>query len=242
MRIKILGEVTPESICAAIEVARSKYLSAGVSVQFNNANLYLSAINENGEPIDLVDDENNSLVVTLHTPHGFLSKATTNGESKGKHETESHAPSIHAGSSSVEHDELHAMLCEHQLNYKKNMEAFNRADEVTRRLIEVVPDQFAQMLNDEVAASWNLHQPVEPHGPNKGQPKSMPWFEIKESNLYVHSHTMRKPLKISNPIGRFDPHTVFSPTWSNPAWKYAVERFLPQMLELYDLSQRAPIE
>jgi hypothetical protein len=235
MRLKIKGEITPEHLANALAMAVEKLESLVPDGKFYGANLYLVPYDSEGQAFDIFDARRDSLVIVVPAQSGTTVMPALSAQAQQRRVDAREA-------------RRQRYLQEADLRRRKNAEisrkrqikaaqkakariAFDALNVLTLQLLTSKPTDLIDGLNEAVRASWQILKPKEPHGPRKGEPKSVPVFSIEDGKLRLTTPAWKNPRWLLNPIGSLR-QTLIAPVWTYSAWVIAVDGFLTVMENL----------
>ena len=219
MRIKILGEVTPDRLLEAFEVASAKIGSVSEGAKVFGANLYLTSFDSDGIPFDLGDENGNSLIFTLPAKEATLNKPeiTAIGRKRLDDMEKSKAMDKEQDAQRMLKDSedwrkkkevRHAQI-------KKNEERFESRAVYTDYLFWRAKDKLLSGLNMLIERVWSEQKPID----NVGQPIPPPRFLCHNEKLCVISPKWKSktPMPMPCPGWALRMGDIV-PYWSNQAW------------------------
>lgn len=236
MRLKIKGEVTAERLMEAFSAAVERLKLSVPDAKFYGANVYLTAYDGDGQAFDLVDGGGNSLVMNFAAPPGTIVKPALSAEAEQRREEarqqerarEAAAQELHQHQLAERQRKLQLELALGQ----KAEKAFVGLNRVTDSVLASEPKALVQALNQVIESNWTSLQPMEPHGPKKGQPKPKPVFSTYEGKLMLSTVAWKQPRQIPNPIGAVR-KTLIAPLWTYSAWVISTKGFLDVLQRLH---------
>lgn len=237
MRLKIKGEITPEQLVKAFEVAMKELEAAVPGGKFYGANLYLTPYTPDGELLKVFDERGSPATLTVPAQPGTNVKPALSAEAQQRLDDAREAERQREAQV-AERDRK--VVAEH--NRKRQIEAvqlakartaFNALNELTSKLLASEPEGLIDGLNEAIRASWHNQEPKEPHGPRKGELKPVPEFSIVDGKLSLFTASWQNPRPLFNPVGTLNLNlNTLAPVWTHSAWMIAVDGFLNVMAHL----------
>ena len=235
MRLKIEGEITPERLARAVEIALEHLASADPDAKFYGANLYLNSYGDDGEAFDVVDDHQRPIMLRISSPAGGRVRPPLSAEAK------QHRKNVREAK---QHRELEIAELRRQQDAerqrKRQIEAAQAAkaqvaldalNVLTSRLLVSEPKALIDGFNGAIRASWHAQQPKETYGPRKGEPKPLPVFSTADGTLVLSTSAWKNPRWLRNAVGT-PREGLIAPIWTYTAWITAVNGFLRIMESL----------
>lgn len=237
MRLKIKGEITPEQLLKAFEVATKEMEAAVPGGKFYGGNLYLTPYTPDGELFEIVDERDSPVILTVPAQPGTNVKPALSAEAQQRRDDAKEAERQRKAQVAerdrkavAEHNRKRQMQA---VQLAKARTAFNALNELTSKLLASEPDGLIDGLNEAIRASWHNQEPKEPHGPRKGELKPMPEFSIVDGKLSLFTASWQNPRPLFNPVGALNLSlNTLAPVWTHSAWMIAVDGFLNVMEHL----------
>lgn len=235
MRLKINGEITPEQLVKAFEVAMEELEAAVPGGKFYGANLYLTPYDPDGERLTALDERGSPVILTVSAQPGTNVKPALSAEAQQRRDDAREADrqrEIQQAELLRKQDAEHKRQRQIQaVQVAKARTAFNALNELTSKLLISEPEGLIDGLNEAIRATWHGQEPKEPHGPRKGELKPVPEFSILDGKLSLFTASWKNPRFLFNPIGTLNLNLI-APVWTHSAWIIAVDGFLKVMKDL----------
>lgn len=235
VRLRIKGEITPEQLVKAFEMA-TKALEAEVpGGKFYGANLYLVPYDPDGERLSALDERDSPATLTVPAQPGTNVRPALSAEAQQRRDAALDAKRQREAQVAerdrkevAEHNRKRQIQA---VQLAKARTAFNALNDLTSKLLTSEPEGLIDGLNEAIRASWHNQEPKEPHGPRKGELKPVPEFSIVDGKLSLFTASWKNPKPLLNPIGTLNLNTL-APVWTHSAWMIAIEGFLNVMEHL----------
>ena len=235
MRLKIKGEITPEQLVKAFEVAMKELEAAVPGGKFYGANLYLTPYTPDGELLKVFDERGSPGTLTVPAQPGTNVKPALSAEAQRRRDDAREAQrqrEIQQAELRRKQDaEYNRQRKIQAVQVAKARTAFNALNELTSKLLNSEPKGLIEGLNEAIRVSWHSQEPKEPHGPRKGELKPVPEFSILDGKLSLFTASWKNPRLLFNPIGSLNLNLI-APVWTHSAWIIAVDGFLKVMRDL----------
>lgn len=235
MRVKIRGEITPQRLAEAFELALSELQAASPGAKVYGANLYLSPFDADGLEFELADAHGNEVMIDVAAPAGTLVKPGLSAEAQVRIDQTRETSRQQKAKDRVTRDNL---LAERDRMERRRMEhrekaeaAYRGLNKLTEELLTSQPEHFIAELNETVRSTWESLKPTEPHGAKKGELKPMPVFSVFDGRLLMMNSAWKNARSLVNPVGNLKNHEI-TPIWSFNAWAVATAGFLRVMERL----------
>ena len=224
MRIKIDGEITAERLAEALQSA-TKQFPADAQVRFYGANLYLTAFNAEGLPLELVDQHGQTVMVKIAAPSGTLARPALTAEGAERRSQANESAAAQRAEEEAEFQRHEAQVLEQRRQYQAKFASAKRtweaANSITSQQMKTRPEEFVAELNKIVYSVWCEMKPVEPMGKQKDEPKPLPVFSTREGMLMLDVSTWKTPRQVHNPIYSSRNHDRLQRFWAHAAWAEA---------------------
>jgi hypothetical protein len=235
VRLKIKGEITPEQLVKAFEMA-TKALEADVpGGKFYGANLYLVPYDPHGERLSALDERGSPPILTVPAQPGTNVKPALSAEAQQRRDAALEAKRQRedqvAERDRKEVAEYNRKRQIQSLQIARARTALHALNELTSNLLASEPKGLIDGLNEAIRTSWHGQEPKEPHGPRKGELKPVPEFSIVDGKLSLFTASWKNPKLLFNPIGTLNLNTL-APVWTHSAWMIAIDGFLNVMEHL----------
>lgn len=234
MRLKIKGEITPEQLVKAFEMAMKELEAAVPGGKFYGANLYLTPYTSDGELLKAFNENDVPKLLTVPAQPGTNVKPALTAEAQQRRDSALDAKRQREAQI-AERDRMevaeHARKRQIQaVQLAKAQTAFNALNELTSKLLASEPERLIDGLNESIRASWHNQKPKEPHGPRKGELKPVPEFSIVDGKLSLFTASWKSPRLLFNPVGSLSRNlNTLAPVWTHSAWMVAIDGFLNVM-------------
>lgn len=237
MKLKIKGEITPEQLVRAFEVAIKELEAAVPGGKFYGANLYLTPYAPDGELLQVSDEHGSPAALIVPAQPGTNVKPALSAEAQQRRDDAREAERQREAQVAerdrkvvAEHNRKRQIQAVQLANARK---AFIALNELTSKLLASEPEGLIDGLNEAIRASWQNLKPKEPHGPRKGELKPVPEFSIADGKLSLFTASWKNPRPLFNPVGTLSLNlNTLAPVWTHSAWMIAVDGFLKVMAHL----------
>lgn len=226
MRIKIFGQITADRLAEALAAASNKFTdSEGFPLlSFYGANLYLTAYDQDGQPVELQDNYGKDISITLPTNPGEPNRPSLSDNAMAQSASQKEEDKRLEEAERIQAEERKKKRDVEFLARQKiidaNTAAIQTYDDVTRSMIEADPVGTISLFNSTIDAVWQDMKPVYPNGKGKGQPRIKPKFELMgaANQLMLHrDDTGVHYTKVKNPVCKLSNNRVTA-YWENEAW------------------------
>lgn len=227
MRVKIFGPITAERLAEALAAASNKFTDAEgfPLLSFYGANLYLTAYDQDGQAVDLQDNNGKDVSITLPAIPGEPARPALSDAVKAqrasREEESKRLEEMERMQAEARRKEREIEFFARQKIIDANTAAVQTYDDVTRSMIEADPVGTVNLFNSVIDAVWQEMKPVYPYGKEKGKPRLKPKFEIigAKNQLFLHrDDTGVHYIKVKNPVCKLSNNSVTA-FWENEAWK-----------------------
>ena len=237
VRLRIKGEITPEQLVKAFEVAMKELEAAVPGGKFYGASLYLTPYDPDGERLTAFDEGGSPAILTVPAQPGTNVKPALSAAAQQRRddarEAQRQREIQQAERDRKEVAEYNRKRQIQAVQLAKARTAFNALNELTSKLLTSEPEGLIDGLNEAIRASWHNQEPKEPHGPRKGELKPEPEFSIVDGKLSLFTASWKNPKPLFNPIGTLNLNlNTLAPVWTHSAWMIAIEGFLNVMEHL----------
>lgn len=220
MRIKLVGPITPERLRDALELAAHGFrkVLGEQFAGFYGANLYLQVYNSDGEPIELYEGGKEA-TITMRVPAGMLAKPMLSAGAVQRRDARA-AEAVQARDILRQADERSREQIEARRAHWRALQA-EQARHVRQfaRIVEVFGDTVITQCNAAIAEVWARLKPLEPTGPNKGQPRDVPYLAQQDGGRLLYVGEGRSHRRIKTPVSRLGTYAeTLEPHWKYQAW------------------------
>lgn len=238
MRIKIEGEVTAERLAQALQAAMDKF-PGDTQTKFYGANLYLTVFNAEGLPVEVVNARGEPIIIKMPAPAGTLARPALTAEGAELRRRAKEAEEARRAEEAERIRQEDAAFRERQRQLRAEQaaakQAWEKVNKITAQQMGARADEFVSELNEIVKGVWAEMAPVEPTGPQKGQPKPMPVFSNDHGLLFLVTPAWKSSKQIYNPVFSSCSDRL-KRFWTHAAWDEACKR-MQSMMDVGESSQ-----
>jgi hypothetical protein len=246
MRIKIDGPVSEARLAQAL--GEAAIMLGNAEAVFYNANLYVTAFDQNG---DILDRPNRDLMIHLPLLPGDSKSPPVSAEVKRARADLRRAElqaaiDVKAAHAAIVIEQQRQIEIANEYRKRERQASYlsfqRRIDQFQSLVRAVGATNLIDKLNETVSQAWHTSRPIISTGKNKGDERPMPIFAWIGGGEFVlfRNPDRTSAIKLRSPVGAVDKYGVAVRFWQYTEWSKATED-IQNMLNVLAKSSGLPV-